>query len=62
MPSRNKEVERSVDEVIRLAEHSPCGDAAGTILPDSTKLHFRQHHARRLHLVACFPTNPSYLC
>ena len=51
MDCRNKEVERSVDEVIRLAEHSPCGDAEGVILPDSAKGAFRQHYYQRMHQV-----------
>ncbi len=49
--NRNEEVERSIDEVIRLLENSPCGNAEGIELPDSTKSSFRQHHSLRMYQV-----------
>jgi hypothetical protein len=50
---RNKEIERSVEEVIRLAEHSPHGDANSVRVPDSAKADFRQHYSQRMCQVMC---------
>ena len=48
---RNKEVERSIDEVVRLLEHTPCGNAEGADLPDVAKSDFKKHHSLRMHQV-----------
>jgi hypothetical protein len=55
LSARNKEVQRSADEVIRTVERSSCGGANGAALPDGAKSGFTQHLSQRMHQASNTP-------
>ena len=47
-------MERSIEEVVRVIERSPCGDAQQISLPDSAKSAFRLHYFQRMYEVGTY--------